>query len=418
MKEILDIIQNVLNLGAAVMLPIVITILGLIFRMSFGNAFKSGLLVGIGFQGLSLTIDLLTKSVRPAVAYYKHLGQGFTTVDVGWAAVGAASWGVPFAALAVLLIVLINFILIMTKVTKVMNIDIWNYIHFLVPGTLAYALSGSFWLGLIITVGLSVISLIAGQIVAPKWEKYYGLEGTTCTTLSYIILAYPIGLFTNWLVEHIPGLNKIHISMGQIDKKLGFLGNPAVIGVIVGIFLGIMTKQSWQTDLTIAMGISSVLVLIPKMVSVMMEGLSAIGDATQTFMRKKVGSDSKLYIGMDVALSLGDPTNVTVSVLLIPVAILFAFLIPHMNYFPVGMLTSIVYMIPLVSLACKGDLFKTIIGSVIMLLISEIGANVFSPEATAMMHATGIKVSGMVTDGFFGYNLPNVIISLIHRLLV
>ena len=53
-----------------------------------------------------------------------------------------------------------------------------------------------------------------------------------------------------------------------------------------------------------------------------------------------------------------------------------------------------------------------------MLLISEIGANVFSPEATAMMHATGIKVSGMVTDGFFGYNLPNVIISLIHRLLV
>ena len=174
MKEILDVIQNILNLGAAVMLPIVITILGLIFRMSFGNAFKSGLLVGIGFQGLSLTIDLLTKSVRPAVAYYKHLGQGFTTVDVGWAAVGAASWGVPFAALAVLLIVLINFILIMTKVTKVMNIDIWNYIHFLVPGTLAYALSGSFWLGLIITVGLSVISLIAGQIVAPKWEKYYG----------------------------------------------------------------------------------------------------------------------------------------------------------------------------------------------------------------------------------------------------
>lgn len=217
MKEILDIIQNVLNLGAAVMLPIVITILGLIFRMIFGNAFKSGLLVGIGFQGLSLTIDLLTKSVRPAVVYYKHLGQGFTTVDVGWAAVGAASWGVPFAALAVLLIVLINFILIMTKVTKVMNIDIWNYIHFLVPRTLAYALSGSFWLGLIITVGLSVISLIAGQIVDPKWEKYYGLEGTTCTTLSYIILAYPIGLFTNWLVEHIPGLNKIHISMGQID---------------------------------------------------------------------------------------------------------------------------------------------------------------------------------------------------------
>ncbi len=69
----------------------------------------------------------------------------------------------PFAAPAVLLIVLINIILVVTKRTKVLNVDIWNYIHFLIPGTLAYALTGNAVIGLIVTVGLSVITLFLAE---------------------------------------------------------------------------------------------------------------------------------------------------------------------------------------------------------------------------------------------------------------
>ena len=34
-----------------------------------------------------------------------------------------------------------------------------------------------------------------------------------------------------------------------------------------------------------------------------------------------------------------------------------------------------------------------------------------------MMHATGVAVEGTVTDGFFGFNLANVIISLINKIV-
>ena len=80
-------------------------------------------------------------------------------------------------------------------------------------------------------------------------------------------------------------------------------------------------------------------------------------------MKKRVGKDRELNIGMDVALALGDPTAITTTVLMIPLAIAFAFIIPGMTYFPVGLLTVIVYMVPMISLACKGNLFRTIIGS-------------------------------------------------------
>jgi PTS system galactitol-specific IIC component len=414
----LEIIQGIMGLGAAVMLPIVMTILGIIFHMKLGKAIKAGIMVGIGFQGLQLIIGLLMGTVEPAISYYQALDtSGFTTVDVGWAAMGASSWSVPFAAPAILLIVLINIILVVTKRTKVMNVDIWNYIHYLIPGTLAYALTNSVAVGLIVTVGLSVITLFLAERIAPRWIEYYGLDGTTCTTFSFISFTYPFGVLVNKIIDRIPGLKNIDVSLESVNEKFGFLGDTSIIGLIVGFILGIITKQSWQTVLTMGIGVSAVLVLLPKMVSVMMEGLTAVGTGAQNFMKKKVGEDSELYIGMDIALGLGDPTAITTTVILIPLAILFAFIIPNMSYFPVGLLTVIVYMVPLLAMASDGNLLRTLISGALFLFIVEICANVFAPEATAMMHATGVAVEGTVTDGFFGFNLANIIISLIHSII-
>ena len=59
MDWLLNAVQTLLNMGAVAILPVMILIIGLIFRMKFGEALKAGLLVGIGFQGLSLVISLL-----------------------------------------------------------------------------------------------------------------------------------------------------------------------------------------------------------------------------------------------------------------------------------------------------------------------------------------------------------------------
>lgn len=357
----LGVIQGIMNLGAVVMLPIVMTILGIIFRMKIGKSLKAGLMVGIGFSGLQLVITLLMTTVQPAVNYYKGMNSSrFTTVDVGWAAMGAASWAAPFAAPAILCVVGINVILILLKWVKVLNVDIWNFIHFLVPGTLAYALTGNFWIGLAVAVGLSVITLFVAQRIGPTWQEFYGLKGTTCTTFSFITFAYPWSWGINWLIDRIPKVRDIDLDMEKVGKRLGFFGDTAFIGLIVGVFLGVLTRQHWTNVLAMGMGVAAVLVLLPRMVSVMMEGLSIIGDGAHEFMKRRVGKDAELYIGMDVALALGDPTAITVSVILIPVAILYAFLIPNMSYFPVGILTVIVYMVPFCSLASKGNLFRLI----------------------------------------------------------
>ncbi|MDK6430136.1 PTS transporter subunit IIC, partial [Enterococcus faecalis] len=86
------------------------------------------------------------------------------------------------AGLAIPIGLVLNLILVRLKLTKTLNVDIWNYMHFLVPGALAYFIFDNFFIGLAVTVILSVLALFVGDWVAPMWQEYYGLEGTTCTT--------------------------------------------------------------------------------------------------------------------------------------------------------------------------------------------------------------------------------------------
>lgn len=68
------------------MMPIIFTILGVCIGIKLGKALKSGLLVGVGFVGLSIVTALLTTALGPAlnsvVDIYDLQPQGFR---YGWA---------------------------------------------------------------------------------------------------------------------------------------------------------------------------------------------------------------------------------------------------------------------------------------------------------------------------------------------
>lgn len=416
LDSLLAFFQGFINLGAAVMLPVVIAILGIFFRMKVGQAIKSGLLVGIGFQGLVLAVNLLTTTISPVMEYYKSMGSGYDVLEIGFAALGGAAWTVPFAVFAIPAIVIINLVLVRLKITKVLNVDIWNFMHFLVPGALAYALSGSAIIGFLVTLALSVVTLFFAQWAAPKWGEFFGLEGTTCTTLSFAVWVYPISVLINKIIDKIPGLKKLDLDMDKIGGKLGVLGDPAVIGIIVGAFLGILTRQDISTILTICMGVAAVMVLIPRMVGIMMEGLSPIGTSANAYMKKKIGDDADVYIGMDIALGLGDPCCITCTAIMIPLTIVMAFIIPDMRFFPLGILAEVCYLAPMCVLSSKGNVLRTLISMALIMFATLFFANMFAPQATQMMSVTGVSFDGMVTASHFGWNPGNLIVCLFDKL--
>ena len=101
------------------------------------------------------------------------------------------------------------------------------------------------------------------------------------------------------------------------------------------------------------------MVLIPRMVSIMMEGLSPLGQAASEYAHRKVGEDADIYIGMDIALGLGDPACITCTAIMIPVTVLLVFLVPGMRFFPLSLLAEVCYMTPMVVLSSKGNLVRS-----------------------------------------------------------
>lgn len=130
MDGLMNVVQSILGAGASVMLPIIIFIVGIIFRVPIKKAIISGITVGIGMIGINLVINVLTTNVGPAAqAMVERFGLNLTIIDAGWPAVSAGTWAQPIAAVMIPVILIVNLIMLALNRTKTLNIDIWNYWH-------------------------------------------------------------------------------------------------------------------------------------------------------------------------------------------------------------------------------------------------------------------------------------------------
>ncbi|MFT9242135.1 MAG: PTS transporter subunit IIC, partial [Bifidobacterium aquikefiri] len=124
----MSVINTIIGLGAAVMMPIIFFVVGLIFRLGIGKSFKAGMTVGVGFVGVNMVINLLLDNLGPASkAMVNRLGMHLTVVDVGWPTASTIGWGTPIMAAVVVGFLIINAIMVVLKLTKTVDVDIFNY---------------------------------------------------------------------------------------------------------------------------------------------------------------------------------------------------------------------------------------------------------------------------------------------------
>ena len=109
----------IIGLGAAVMMPIIFTVLGLCIGIKLGKALKSGLLVGVGFVGLSVVTALLTDSLgEPLKKVTEIYGLSLGIFDMGWPAAASVAYNTSVGAFIIPVCLLVNVIMLLTRTTK------------------------------------------------------------------------------------------------------------------------------------------------------------------------------------------------------------------------------------------------------------------------------------------------------------
>lgn len=400
MQFVQNIFTYIIDMGASVMMPIILIILGVALGAKLGDAIRAGITFGIGFIGLGLCTGLMSNAVTPvANQLVENLGFKLTSIDIGWAAGAAIAWStevVPFVFVAVLLT---NIVMLAFGWTKTMDIDIWNYWHSLFTASAIYLVTGNMIVAVLSSVINMAIIFIVADLTQPDCAEVLGLDGISLPhiqTTSWAIIDYPV----NWLLDKIPGINKIVWTTEGIVEKFGLFGEPMIMGLVIGGFLaalaqfttpGVNVGKAIQQILITGMNISAVLVLIPRMIALLMEGLIVISEATHEFLEKRFPG-REVYIGLDAAVSTGHPFVIATGLLMIPSALVLAFILPGNTTLPLADLAALVFFVIFAVVPTKGNLFRCIIIGWINVTIILYLSTYAAPIMTSLAGSAGLTI--------------------------
>ncbi len=401
----MDVFSYIISLGASVMMPIIFTVIGLCIGMKFGQALKSGLYVGVGFVGLGVVTALLTTNFNDplkAICDLYHLQ--LNVFDMGWPAAASVAYNTAVGALIIPICLGINVLMLLTKTTSTLNIDLWNYWHFAFIGAVAYFVMGeSLAWGYFAAIVCYIITLVLADITAPKFQKYYDLDGISIPQ-PFCQSFMPFAVVINKLLDKIPGFSRLDVDAEGLKRKFGVFGEPLLLGVIVGILIGVAAHFDVKMVLTLGVTMGAVMELIPRITKLFIDGLKPISVKAQEMVDKRLHG-RKVHIGMSPALVIGHPTTLVVSILLIPTVLVVSVILPGNQFLPLASLAGMFYLFPIVLPYTKGNVVKTFIIGLVALIFGLYFVTDMAPDftlaANAVFEATKDKAA-QIPQGFTG----------------
>ncbi len=386
------IMEPVVNLGALFMIFVVFTLIGLIVKLGVVKSIRNGLMIAVGFQGVYIIVDFFLAGVGPAAtALTERFGGVFTYTDVGWGAYAAFAFGHPIAYPIIAISLGVNLVMILLNLTDTLNLNIWDTWEATICALIVLALTNSWPAALIVATGWCWVNLMVTDWYANKGypEKFYGFAN----------IAFYQGFNVWWgmfahavstLLDKIPGASSAKYTPEYVQEKFGAIGEPVVLGGIIGILMGIGAGFEWGQVIMLAIKLATALVLLPMMSGIVMQALVPVSQAAAEFMQQKTKGKS-LFIGVDPAIAVGHTSVLATTALMVPVMIILAFVIPGTLSVPLADLPALLFFWVFAAAPNKGDMLRTFITTILMGIIATISGIFIAPWADAVAKLQGVE---------------------------
>lgn len=398
------VIQYLLGFGAAVFMPIIIFLLGLIVRLHWTKAIRSGVLMGVAFTGMLLVIvSLFYAVVAPAASkMVENMGLHLNTLDIGWTPSAAIAWAWPAAASMFAVQIVINLVMLALNWTKTLNVDMWNVWQKAFIGAVVVAMTGSYWLGFLVAAVWIIFELKYGDWSVYQVHEYIGVPGISiCHSEAMgLMITAPV----DWVLRKIPGLNQLKADPATLRSRFGLLGENMIIGLILGILIGILARYDLKGIANLAINAATALVLLPMIAKLFMEALAPLSEAAGEFMKARFPG-REFFIGLDWPILAGNPTTYAVGILAIPLLLIFCLILPGNQVLIFGSIADWAWMVSSTGAICGGDVVRTLLASLVLIPMYLYTATFIGPAMTKV--ATDIKFAmpqGAQVITWFGTN--------------
>jgi len=390
MIDIMGAVQYFLSLGPALMMPVILFILALIFRQPVGKSARAAILVGIAFVGifavLGAVLDVVSKIINSMVQAY---GIKLVGLDIGWPLTSAITWAVPLSALIIPMGFIVNIVLLVLGWTSTFDADIWNYWHWAFTAVMVYMWTNNLALAYIIAIITEILILKLADWTAPLAQKFFGIPGcslphTETTNWAPLNLALEKAIFSR-----IKKLEEIKADPESLRERFGVFGEPMMIGFVIGVLLGLIARMSWDWVLRAGIYVAALMLLMGRLIGILMEGLVPIADGIREFFeRSKRFKGRVIWIGIDAGpIGNANPPSIAVGYISIPLLYLIAVCLSYIGanqILPLADVAIIPIFFMWAAAASRGNLIKAFLnGSITLTLVVYLTHLFASPLTTA-----------------------------------
>ncbi|MGM0366512.1 MAG: PTS transporter subunit IIC [Actinomycetota bacterium] len=375
MQAAQKVFEYIIDLGPVIIIPSLLLVLGLITGRKPHRTLLNSVFVFLGLLFTSLMLTIFINFFEPLVnIIVLYSGKNFQVIDMGMALSRDIAFSSPIVIETIIAIILLNIFMLALRLTRTINIDIWNYWIFLLIGSVIYTITEIRWMGILISLVIAAITLVLSDIYAPSIHYYYGLEGISVPQSQTVSLA-PIPQLVNLVLNKIPGIRRVHLFFEEIQYRLGFFSEPMVMGFIMGFLVGLITRYrtiltNAGTDLLYSFGsglrLAVIMIVLPRAFNLLVKGLVPILEDINSFIRRRI-SKREIYIGLDPLVIAGHPAVIGLSVIMVPLTVYIATILPGNTLLPSADLIFIPFLIIWAVSASRGDSIRSIISAAILI---------------------------------------------------
>ena len=342
MQQLSQAIDAFFSFPAYVMLPLIIFVMAVAVRMKLRDAFLVGLRLGVGFAGVFIAFEFFVSNISPAVEALSEVrGLDFPVLDVGWPPLAAITFGSLIGPLSIPFIVVLNIAMLALGWTRTVYIDLWNIWHFALVGALIQIVTGSLWLGIAVTVAIAMYGFKNADFSASYVKTEVGLPSVAISPLSAIGVI-PFGAVMDRIYDRIPGIRKLEFNPEKQGRSVGLIGEPMVLGLLVGLILAIAAGYSVRDTLELGVHIAAVMFLLPRAAGLIGEGFAPLGEHLKEVLARRFGAEHELHFAMDVGVIMSHKSVMAGGLMMIPITLVLAFIMPGNRILPIGDLPGLI----------------------------------------------------------------------------
>lgn len=357
-----------IRLGGSAMMFIVLTLLALVFRVKLSKALEGGLRMAVALTGMGSVISLLSSAFAPALSQFvESTGISLSITDLGWAPLAVITWGSIYTLYFAAICIVLNLVYLFLKVTDTLNVDLFNIWNVSIIGLLVNYYSNSFIAATIFVLILYTAMLKNADAMKPTLNSILSFdENNISTTAHPSFLIAPVLMVLNKIIDIcLPFIDKYDFDAETLNKKIGFFGSKFAIGAYLGMFIGILGKQSATDIFALCFTGGVALELFSIVGGWFGPAIEPLSEGVQKVMNKNL-KGRKLYIGIDWPIVASRAELWAVTNLLAPILLLIAIVLPGNKVMPLGGILMTV-LAPALLVVTHGKVIRmTLIGTIII----------------------------------------------------